>query len=51
MEEWEDKDDLPTDLNQWPSDPEAPELAGERRTREKPERIAEEGQAPLPRDD
>jgi hypothetical protein len=112
MEEWEDKDDLPTDLNEWPSDkakyvtvgggegdhgydegpepklgpsevrhepdgkvtvqgeevdnpdefkgepisggptdPEAPELAGERRKREKRERMAEEGQAPPPDDD
>jgi hypothetical protein len=34
-----------------PTDPEAPELAGERRKREKRERMAEEGQAPRPRDD
>ena len=112
MQEWEDKDDLPTDLNEWPSDkakyvtfgggegdhgydegpepklgpsevrheadgkvtvqgeevdnpdefkgdpipggptdPEAPELAGERRKREKRERMGEEGQAPPPKDD
>jgi hypothetical protein len=34
-----------------PTDPEAPELAGERRKREKRERMAEEGQAPPPDDD
>ena len=112
MEEWEDKDDLPTDLNEWPSDkakyvtfgggegdhcydegpetklgpsevrhesdgkvtvqgeevddpdkykgdpipggptdPEAPELAGERKKREKRERMAEDGEAAPPDDD
>ena len=34
-----------------PTDPEAPELAGERRKREKRERMGEEGQAPPPKDD
>ena len=34
-----------------PTDPEAPELAGERKKREKRERMAEEGEAPRPDDD
>jgi hypothetical protein len=112
IEEWEGKDELPTDLNEWPSDkakyvtfggsegdhgydegpetklgpsevrhesdgkvtvggeevdnpdefkgdpipggptdPEAPELAGERKKREKRERMAQEGDAPPPDDD
>jgi hypothetical protein len=33
-----------------PTDPEAPELAGERKKREKRERMAEEGDAPPPDD-
>jgi hypothetical protein len=62
MEEWEQRDEVPSDLNEWPSDkakyvtfgggegepipggptdPEAPELAGEKRKREKQERMSQ----------